>query len=170
MRNSLVARSLPKDYLYILDHIEYILTTMVVRLCLVLCLPLKCLPLFLRAWFDGRNQRWSMYTTFWHFFKNIPSMSWKQCVHALYPLFDYPERLLRAGQSLIIMNNNAHRSKCSSLYSFHTRTPVLLHKSRSSSTNGLRYTSMSFLCCFGPWMGTSIIMNFHFMHSHGGRL
>jgi hypothetical protein len=35
--------SLPKDYLYILDHIEYILTTTVVRLCLVLCLTFKML-------------------------------------------------------------------------------------------------------------------------------
>jgi hypothetical protein len=111
-----------------------------------------------------------MYMTFRHFLKKIPSMSWKHCVHALYPLFDCPERLLRADQSLIVTNNNAHRSKCSCLYSSHTRTPMLLHKSRSSSTNGLRYTSMLFLGCFGPWMSTDIIMNFYFMHNHGGML
>ena len=93
-----------------------------------------------------------------------------KCVHVLYPLFDCPERLLRAGQSLIVTNNNARRSKCSSLYSSHTRMPVLLQKSRSSSTNGLRYTSMSFPGYVGPWMSTGIIMNFYFMHSHGGRL
>ena len=43
IQNRLAARSLPKDYLYILDHIEYILTTMVVRLCLVFCLTFKML-------------------------------------------------------------------------------------------------------------------------------
>jgi hypothetical protein len=87
----------------------------------------------------------------------------------LYPLFDYPERLLRADQSLIVTNNNAHRSKCFYLYSSHTRTHVLLHKSRSSSTKGLRYTSMMFPGCFGPCMSSGIIMNFHFMHNHGRR-
>jgi hypothetical protein len=87
-------------------------------------------------------------------------------VHALYLLFDCPERLLRAGQSLIVMNNNARRSKCSYLYSSHTHTPMVLHNYRSSSTNGLRYISMSFPGCFGPWMSTGIIMNFRFMHSH----
>jgi hypothetical protein len=114
-------------------------------------LSLKCLP-------------------FNFFLKNIPPRSWKQCVHALYPFFDYPARLLRAGQSLIITNNEAHRSKCSYLYSSHTRTTVVLHNYRSSLTNSLRYTSMSFLGCFGPWMSTSIIMNFRFMHSHRGML
>jgi hypothetical protein len=43
IRNRLAARPLPKDYLYILDYNEYILTTMVVRLCLVLCLTFKML-------------------------------------------------------------------------------------------------------------------------------
>jgi hypothetical protein len=133
-------------------------------------LPLKFLSLFLRAWFNGRNRRWPMYMTFWHFFKNILSMSSKQCVLALYPLFDYLERLLRAGQTLIIMNNNARRSKCSCLYSSHTCTPVLFHKSRSSSTNGLKYTSMSLPSCFGIWISTDIIINFRFTHNHGGRL
>jgi len=72
------------------------------------------------------------------FFKNILSRSLKQCVHALYPLFVWPERLFRAGQSLIVTNNNACRLKCSCLYSSHMRTPSLLHRRRSSSTNGFR--------------------------------
>ena len=109
-------------------------------------------------------------TTFRHFFKNIPLMSSKQCVHALYPLFDCPERLLRAGQSLIVTNNNAHRSKCSYLCSSHTRTPGLFHKSRSSSTSDLTYTSLSLQGCLGPWMSTGIIINIRFMHNQGGRL
>jgi hypothetical protein len=113
-------------------------------------LPLKCLPLFLRAWFNRRNQRWPMYTTFRYFFKNITSRSSKQCAHALYPVFDYPKRLLRANQSLIVTNNNARRSKCSYLYSSHTHMPMVLHNYKSFSTNGLRYTSMLFLGCFGP--------------------
>ena len=133
-------------------------------------LPLKCLPFFLTGWFAGRNHRCPRYTTLRHFFKNIPFMSPKQCVHALYPLFDCPERLLRASQSLIVTNNNARRSKWSCLCSSHTRTPGLFHKSRSSSTSGLRYTSMSLPGCFGLWMSTGIIINLCFMHNQGGRL
>ena len=41
--NMLAARFLPKDYMYILDHIEYILTTMIVRLCLALYVTFKML-------------------------------------------------------------------------------------------------------------------------------
>ena len=100
--------------------------------------PLKCLPFFLTGWFAGRNRQWPRYTTFRHFFKNTPLISPKQCVHALYPLFDCPKRLLRAGQSLLVTNNIARRSKCSCLYSSHTRTPSLFHKMRSSSISGLR--------------------------------
>src|SRR4051812_47228413 len=81
----------------------------------------------------------------------IPVSS-KQCVRALYPLFVCPERLLRAGQSLMVTNSNAHMSNSSCLCSSHTRTPGLAHNSKSSSTNGLRYTSMSLLGCLGPWM------------------
>jgi hypothetical protein len=40
----------------------------------------------------------------------VPLVLSKQCMHALYPLFDCPEILLRAGQSLMVTNNNAHRS------------------------------------------------------------
>ena len=168
--NRLAARFLPKDYLYILDHIEYILTTMVVRLCSVLCLTFKMLAFLSQGVIQWKKSMMAHVHDLSIFFKNILSMSSKQCVHALYPLFDCPERLLRASESLIVMNNNARRSKCSCLYSSHTHTPVLLHKSRSSSTNSLRYTSISLLGCFGLWMSTGIIMNFRFMHNHGGRL
>src|SRR6185503_3768946 len=46
----------------------------------------------------------------------------------------------------------------------------LCHSNNSSSTNGLKYTSMSFPGCFGPRISIGIMMNFRFMHSHGGRL
>ena len=39
----------------------------------------------------------------------ILSVSSKQCVHAWYPLFVCPKRLLRAGQSLMVTNSNAFR-------------------------------------------------------------
>ena len=133
-------------------------------------LPFKCLSFFLRGWFIGRNRRWTRYMTFQHCFNNIPLMSLKQCMHALYPLFDCPKRLLRAGQSLIVTNNNARRSKCSYLRSSHTRTPSLFHKSRSFSISGLRYTSMLLPGCLGPWMSTGIIINLRFMHNQGVRL
>ena len=54
--------------------------------------------------------------------------------------------------------------------SSHARTPVPFHSCKSSSTNGLRYTSMSLPGFLGPWMSTGIIMNFRFMHNQGGRL
>src|SRR3954468_19320931 len=105
----------------------------------------------------GRNRRCPRYTFFLQLAKYILSVSSKQCVHARYPLFVCPERLLRAGQSLMVTNINA-------------RTPVPFHSCKSSSTNGLRYTSMSLPGCLGPWMSTSIIVNFRFMHNQGGRL
>src|SRR5215216_5550929 len=132
--------------------------------------PLKCLPFFLRMCMGGRKRRFPGYTFFLHLSKYILSVSFKQCVHALYPLFVCPEMLLRAGQSLIVMNNNARRLNSSCLFSFHTRTPCPCHNCKSSSTNGLRYTSMSLSGCFGPLMSTGIIMNFRFMHNQGGRL
>ena len=91
-------------------------------------------------------------------------------MQALYPLFDCLDRLLRAGQSLMVMNNNARRLKSSYLYSSHIRTPYSCHSNKSSSTNGLKYTSMSFSGCFGPGISIGIMMNFRFMHSHGGRM
>lgn len=97
-------------------------------------------------------------------------VSAKQSVHAWYPLFVYPERLLRAGQSLMVTNNNTCRLNSSCLCSSHTRTPFPFHNYKSSSTNGLRYTSMSLPGCLGPWMRIGIIMNFRFMHIQGGRL
>jgi len=84
-------------------------------------------------------------------------------------LFDCPDRLL-ADQSLMVTNNNARRLKSSCLYSSHIRTPSSRHSNNSSSTNGLKYTSMSFPGCFGPEISIGIMMNFRFMHSHGGRL
>jgi hypothetical protein len=97
-------------------------------------------------------------------------LSTKQCVHALYLFFVYPERLLRAWQSLMVTKSNARRLNDFCLCSSRTRTPFLSHNCKSYSTNGLRYTSMSFPSCFGPWMRTCIIMNFRFMHNQGGRL
>jgi hypothetical protein len=85
--------------------------------------PLKCLPFF-RTWcLMGRNRRWSMYTTFLQWVKYILSVSSKQCVQALYPLFVCPDRLLRAGQSLMVTNNNAHRFKFSCRCTSHIHTP-----------------------------------------------
>ena len=52
----------------------------------------------------------------------------------------------------------------------HIRTPSSPQSNKSSSINGLRYTSMSFLCCVGPGISTGIMMNFRFMQSLGGRL
>ena len=69
---------------------------------------------------------------------------------------------------MIVTNNNARRLKFSCLYSSHIRTPSLPQSNKSSSTNGLSYTS--FLGCFGPGISTGIMMNFCFMQSHGGRL
>src|SRR3954466_10035402 len=119
----------------------------------------------------GRQKlRHPRYTAFLHLSKYIPLVLSKQCVHALYPLFDYPEMLLRAGQSLMVTKSNARRSNSSCLSSSHTRTPGLAHSSKSSSTNGLRYTSMPLPGCLSPWMSTGIRMNFRFMHNQGGRL
>src|SRR4051812_9442439 len=98
------------------------------------------------------------------------SVSSKQCVHAWYPLFVCPERLLRAGQSLMVTNSNAFRLNSSCPCSSHIRTPFPFHSCKSSSTNGLRYKSMSLPGCLGPWMRTGIITNFRFMHIQGGRL
>jgi hypothetical protein len=93
-----------------------------------------------------------------------------QCVQALYPLFICPDSLLRAGQSLIVMNNNARRLMFSYRYSSHICKPSPCHNNNSSSTNGLRYTSISFPGCFGPGISIGIMMNFRFMQSYGGRL
>jgi hypothetical protein len=70
----------------------------------------------------------------------------------------------------MVMKSNACRSNGSYLCSSHARTPGLAHNCKSSSTNGLGYTSMSLPGDIGPWMGTGIIMNFHFMHNQQGRL
>src|SRR4051812_2453957 len=111
-----------------------------------------------------------MYTFFLLLSRYILSVSSKQCVHALYPLFVCPKRLLRANQSLMVTNIKACRSNSYFLCSSHTRTPFPFHNCKSSSTNGLRYTSISLSGCLGPWMRTGIIMNLFFMHFQGGRL
>jgi hypothetical protein len=97
------------------------------------------LAFFLNWCLGERNRRCPRYTTFLILSKYILLISPKQCVHALYPLFVYPERLLRAGQSFMVMSSNARRLNSSCLYSSHTRTPSFCHSCRSSSTNGLRY-------------------------------
>ena len=56
----------------------------------------------------------------------------------------FADKLLRAGQSLIVTNSNARRLKFSCLYSSHIHTPSSPQSNKSSSTNGLRYTSMTF--------------------------
>ena len=83
-------------------------------------LPLKCFPFFLTWWFKGRNRRWPRYTTFRHLFKYILSRSSKQCVHALYPLFVWPEDYLKQanhwllritlliGQSVLVCTHPKH--------------------------------------------------------------
>src|SRR3989337_3163731 len=101
---------------------------------------------------DQKKSTMSQVHILLHLSKYILSVSSKQCVHALYSLFVCPERLLRAGQSLMVTNNNARRSNSCCLCSSHTRTPFLFYSSKSSSTNGLRYTSMSLPGCLGPWM------------------
>jgi hypothetical protein len=132
--------------------------------------PLKCLPFFLKGCLIERNRWCPGYTFILYLSKYILSVSPKQCVHALSPWYVCLERLLRAGQSLMVTNNNAHRSNSSRFCSSHTHTPSLCHNYKSSSTNGLRCTAMSLPGCFGPWMSTDIIMNFYFMHNQGGRL
>ena len=129
--------------------------------------PLKCLPFFLNACLSERHLRCPGYTFFLHLSNRILSVSFKQWVHALYPLFVCPERLLRAGQSLMVTNNNARRSNSFCSCSSHTRTPGLSYSCKSSSTSGLRYTSMSLPGCLGPWMSTDIIMNLRFMQNQG---
>src|SRR6185436_7604046 len=111
-----------------------------------------------------------MYTTFLQGVNHILSVSSKQCVHALYPLFECPDKLLKESQSLIVTNSNTRRLKFSCLYSSDIRTPSSPQSNKSSSTNGFRYTSISFPGCFGPGISTGIMMNFRFMQSHGERL
>jgi hypothetical protein len=46
MQNRLSARTISKDYFYIFDHIEYIITSMFLRLVPVICLTVE-MPAFL---------------------------------------------------------------------------------------------------------------------------
>jgi hypothetical protein len=131
---------------------------------------LKCLPFFLKVCCFERNRRCPGCTFFLQLSKYILLVLYKQCVHAMYPLFVCPEMLLRAGQSLIVTNSNTRRSNSSCFCSSYTHIPGLFHNCKSSSTCGLRYTSMSLSGCLGPWISTDIIMNIRFMHNQGGRL
>ena len=89
--------------------------------------PLKCLPSFLQGCLCGRKW-WYGYTFFLQLSRYILSVSSKQRMHALYPLFVCPEMLLRAGQSLMVTNSNARRSNSSCLCSAHVKsTPGFLN-------------------------------------------
>jgi hypothetical protein len=46
MRNRLSARTLSKDYFYIFDHIEYIITSIFLRWLPVICLTVEMLAFF----------------------------------------------------------------------------------------------------------------------------
>ena len=127
--------------------------------------PLKYFPFLLKGYLRGRNRWWPIYTTFWQFFRYKLSVSSRQWVQAWYPLFNCPDKLLSVGQSLMVTKNNAQRSKFSCLYLSHTGTPSLFHNNKSSSTNSLRYTSISLPGCFGPWISTGINIYFCFMQS-----
>ncbi|PUZ56674.1 hypothetical protein GQ55_5G346500 [Panicum hallii var. hallii] len=98
------------------------------------------------------------------------SVSCKRWVHALYPLLECPDKLLSAGQSLMVTKSNARRLKCSSVCTSHTRTPSSFHSKIRSSTSGFRYTSISLPGCFGLGISIGLIMNFRFIHSQEGRL
>ena len=69
----------------------------------------------------------------------------------------------------MVQNNMARKVKFSRLYASHTYTPSFHNVTRPSS-NGARYTSISFPGCFGPWISSDIKMYFRFIHSQGGRL
>ena len=64
-------------------------------------------------------------------------------------------RLPRAGKSLMVQNNMAHKEKFSRLYASHTCTPSF-HSVTRSSSNSASYTSISFTGCFGPWISSDI--------------
>jgi hypothetical protein len=92
-------------------------------------------------------------------------------VRAWNPLF-FPDRLPSVGQSLMVTNNNAHRLMVSFLSSSHTCTHFSSHNVLRSSTTVSNIHRCHCLAsgCFEPSMIIGTIMNFHFMHIHGGRL
>ena len=89
--------------------------------------------------------------------------------HPLYPFVTCPDMLPRLSRSMIVMNSTPHKVKCSLLYSSHTLTPSF-HSVMKSSTNGSKYTSISFSGYFGPWISKGIIRYILFIHSHGRML
>ena len=116
---------------------SYISTSTVARLRPVIRLTFEMLAFLSYGMPSWKNRRCPRYTFFLQLAKYILSVSSKQCMHARYPLFVCPERLLRAGQSLMVTNSNAFRSNSSPMCSSHARTPVPFHSCKSSSTNGL---------------------------------
>ena len=111
VQNRLAAMSFSKDDFHIIDHIEYILTGLVARLGQVVCLPFKMLAYLSYGVICRKKSTMAKVHDLSTFFKNTPLISPKQCVHALYPLFDCPERLLRAGQSLIVTKQQCSQVK-----------------------------------------------------------
>src|SRR5215216_156830 len=85
----------------------------------VICLAFEMLAFISTLMVGRKKSTMPRYTFFLHLSKYILSVSSKQCVHEWYPLFVYPERLLRAGQSLMVTNNNACRLNSSCLCSSH---------------------------------------------------
>jgi hypothetical protein len=131
--NRLATRSLPKHYLI----------TMVQGFLRFTPTPSKCfIPSSLNGYLGERNRRWLKYTTFLLYLTYVLQVSSKIYVRAWNPLF-FPGRLPSVGQSLMVTNNNAHRLMVSFLSSSHTCTHFSSHNVLRSSTNGLRYTSMS---------------------------
>ena len=164
IRNRLAVRSLSKDYLHIIDHIEYILTCSVARLGLVVCLIFKMLAFLSYGVICKKKSSMAKVHNLSTLFKNIFYYHQSSaCMHYIPYLIVLKVYLELANHSLLC--NNARRSKCSCLCSSYTRTPDLFHKSKSSSSSGLRYTSMSLLGCFRPWMSTSIIINLRFIQN-----
>src|ERR1044072_7996839 len=77
----------------------------------MICLAFQMLA-FLTTLMVGRKKSTMPHDTFFlQLSRYILSVSAKQCVHVWYPLFVCPERLLRAGQSLMVTNNMACMSK-----------------------------------------------------------
>ena len=109
----------------------------------------------LYPWDMGRKHQWRRYTHFFELYSHILSVSSKQWTQFFSPLL-CPDRQRSAGRSLIVTNNMTRRVKYSRLYSSQMSTPWD-QSSLRSSTNGLRYTSMSLPGYFGPKMHINVI-------------
>lgn len=132
----------------------------------------KCLPFFRNGWLEIRNQWWPMYTTCLQCFIYVLSVLSIQWVQALYPLFDCSDKLLCAGQSLMLTNSNSCRLNYSCLSSSYTGTPSFFPGSFRCSSNGLRYTTMSLPGCSWHWIictSASCIAKGEVVDTHGNR-